>query len=84
VTVNKEFSYPETMEYFDRGGRRFKEATYEYELVGKYWNAKKVLMTNTKNEHSTKIEILTVKFDQGLDDSIFQVDNLRPSEEGDN
>ena len=84
VTVNKEFSYPETMEYFDKGSRKFKEAVYEYELAGKYWYAKKVVMTNTKNEHSTKIEILSVKFDQGLDDSLFLVENLRLPKDGGN
>jgi len=83
ITSNIEFFYPETIEYFDRGGRKFKVAVYEYERVGKYWNARKVVMTNIKKEHSTKIEILTVKFDQGLDDSLFLVENLRPSKDVD-
>ena len=81
VTINKKFYYPEVIEYFDRTGKKSKEAVYEYEKVGSYWNARKIEMTDIKKEHSTTIESLSVQFDKGLPDSIFLVDNLRPPKE---
>ena len=81
VTVNKDNYYPEKMEYYDRIGNKFKEAIYTYNKEGKYWNAAEVMMTNLKKGHSTRIEIYNVKYDQGLDDAIFEVENLRPPKE---
>lgn len=80
VTQDKTNFYPIKMEYFDNGGKKFKEATYEYEKTGKYWNAKEVVMTNLKKHHSTKIRLTDVVFDQGLSDDIFMVENLKPEE----
>lgn len=81
VTQDKTNYYPLKMEYFDKGGNKFKEATYQYEKIGKYWNAKEVMMTNIKKNHSTKIQLKEVLFDQGLSDEMFEVDNLKPVEE---
>ena len=82
LTVNKANFYPEKMEYYDRVGNKFKEATYKYNKEGEYWNASEVVMTNLKKDHSTRIEIFNVKYDQGLDDALFEVENLRlPKEE---
>jgi len=36
ITINKVNAYPEKMEYYDRGGSKFKEAKYKYKKVGKY------------------------------------------------
>ena len=68
------------MEFYDKGGKKFKESTYEYEKIGKYWNAKEVIMTNLKKNHSTKIRLENVVFDQGLSDDLFTVENLKPKE----
>ncbi len=81
VTQDKTNFYPIKMEFYDNGGKLFKEATYEYEKVGKYWNAKEVIMTNLKKKHSTKIRLTDVVFDQGLTDEFFTVENLKPAEE---
>lgn len=81
VIQDKENYYPIMMEYYDKGGKKFKEATYEYEKIGKYWNAREVIMTNLKKQHSTKIHLTDVLFDQGLSDDIFTVENLKPIEE---
>lgn len=78
VTQDKTNYYPIKMEYFDNGGKKFKEATYEYEKIGEYWNAKEVIMTNIKKQHSTKIRITDVSFDQELSDELFTVENLKP------
>lgn len=80
VTQHKEFYHPIKMEYYDNSGKKFKESTYQYEKIGEYWNAKEVIMTNLKKNHSTKIILTDVVFDQGLSDDLFSVENLKPAE----
>jgi outer membrane lipoprotein-sorting protein len=80
VTQDKTNFYPIKMEFYDKGGKKFKESTYVYEKIGKYWNAKEVIMTNLKKQHSTKIELKDVVFDQGLSDDLFTVESLKPEE----
>jgi outer membrane lipoprotein-sorting protein len=55
----------------------FKEATYTYEKIGKYWNAAEVVMKDLEKNHSTKIRLTNIKFDQGLSDDIFTVENMK-------
>ncbi len=81
VTLNNKNYYPIKMEYYDRGNRKFKEATYVYEKIGKYWNAKQVVMADLSKQHMTKILLTNVKFDQGIPDSVFTVENLVPKKE---
>jgi outer membrane lipoprotein-sorting protein len=78
--INKENGYAETMEFYDLKGKKFKEAVYSYEKVGKYWNAGEVLMKDLEKKHSTRILISDVKFDQGLSDDIFLVEKMKPAE----
>ena len=78
VHQDKKNYFPIKMEYYDNSGKLFKEADYLYEKIGEYWNAKEVTMTNIKKEHSTRIKLSNVKFDQGLSDDIFTVENLAP------
>jgi outer membrane lipoprotein-sorting protein len=80
VTQNKQDYYPHKMEYYDNSGNKFKEANYLYEKIGKYFNAREVVMTNLKKNHSTKILLKDVVFDQGLSDDLFLVENLKPAE----
>ncbi len=79
--IDKNDNYPVLMEYFDNGNNKFKEATYKYKFSGKYWYAEEVVMTDLKKEHSTTIEMKDVKFDQGLSDDEFSVENLAPPKE---
>jgi outer membrane lipoprotein-sorting protein len=65
------------MEYFNARDQKFKEATYKYLRKDGYWYAAEVLMKDLKKEHSTKIIMTDIKFDQGLDDSLFTVENLK-------
>ena len=60
-------------------GKKFKEAGYRYEKVGKYWNAAEVTMKDLEKNHSTKIQLSDVKFDQGLADDLFTVENMKPT-----
>ena len=80
VALDKENYYPIKMEFYDRGNRKFKEATYTYEKIGKYWNAKQVVMVDLNKQHMTKILLTNVKFDQGIPDSDFTVENLVPKD----
>lgn len=77
VSLDKQHYYPAKMEYFDKGGKKFKECTYRYERSGKYWNASEVVMTNIRKQHETRINLTNIKFDQGLSDELFTVDNLK-------
>ncbi len=65
------------MKFYNEQNRLFKEATYTYEKIGKYWNAKEVVMKDIEKEHSTIIKLSDIKFDQGLSDDLFEVENLK-------
>jgi outer membrane lipoprotein-sorting protein len=67
------------MEFYNGKGKKFKDASYRYEKIGKYWNAAEVVMKDLEKNHSTKILLSDVKFDQGLEDDIFVVEKLKPS-----
>jgi len=80
VRVNKVYGYAEFMEFYDLSGKKFKEATYSYEKVGQYWNASEVVMKDLEKNHSTRILISEVKFDQGLSDDLFLVEKMKPED----
>jgi len=81
LSINKTDFYPLLMEYYDRGGKKFKEASYKYKKIGKYWNAEEVKMTDLNKNHSTKIILSDVRFDQNLSDDLFSVENLKTKKE---
>jgi outer membrane lipoprotein-sorting protein len=78
VKIDKANGYPVSMEFFNRMDKKFKEADYKYEKVGGYWNAAEVTMKDFEKNHTTKILLQDVKFDQGLSDDLFLVENLKP------
>jgi outer membrane lipoprotein-sorting protein len=78
VSIDKNHYFPKQMSYYDAMDNKIKEAVYTYEQIGKYWNAKKVVMNNLKKNHQTIIELSNVKFDQGLTDDMFTVEFLAP------
>lgn len=77
LRVHKKDGYPISMLFYNEQNRLFKEATYTYEKIGKYWNAKEVVMEDKEKNHSTKIKLTDIKFDQGLSDDIFLVENMK-------
>ena len=77
VKVHKTNYYPVYMEYYDKGKKKIKEATYQFEKIGEYWNAKEIEMTNLKKNHKTKMIMSDVKYDQGLSDDEFTVRKLK-------
>ncbi len=80
MKVDKANGYPVSMEFFNRMDKKFKEANYKYEKVGEYWNAAEVTMTDYEKNHTTNILLQDVKFDQGLSDDLFLVENLKPAD----
>ena len=80
LTLDKTNFYPVTMVYYDKSGRKYKEASYKYKKSGKYWYAEEVTMKDLKKDHTTKIRLTNVKFDQGLSEDEFTVEKLKPAE----
>ena len=80
VYLDREHRYPVKMEYFNDNREYFKYADYKYKKQGKYWYASEVFMHNIKKDHSTSIQMTEIKFDQGIPDEEFLVDNLKPKE----
>ncbi|HSH19680.1 MAG TPA: outer membrane lipoprotein-sorting protein [Draconibacterium sp.] len=77
LRVDKKNGYPIWMKFYNLQGRMFKEATYKYEKIGEYWNAAEVVMKDLEKDHSTTIKLSDIKFDQGLSDDLFLVENLK-------
>ena len=77
MKINNQDFYPLTAEYYDKGGKKVKEAIYQYEKIGNYWSSKEILMKDLKRNHSTKMIVSDVIFDQGLSDDEFTVRMLK-------
>jgi len=77
VKVQKTNYYPTYMEYYDRGNKKTKVAVYQFEKIGKYWNAKEIEMTDLQKNHKTKMLMSDVKYDTGLTDDEFTVRKLK-------
>jgi len=75
--IHKTNYYPTFIEYYDKGGKKIKEATFKFEKIGKYWNNKEILMTDLKKNHKTKMIKTGVQFDIGLTDDDFTVRKLK-------
>jgi outer membrane lipoprotein-sorting protein len=75
--ISKGNGYPVKMEFYNEKGKKFKEADYKYEKIGKYWNAAEVVMKDLEKSHTTKIQLKDVLFDQGLSDDLFVPEKLK-------
>ena len=77
LTMDKNHYYPVKMEYYNKADKLIKIANFKYQKQGAYWFAKEVMMTTVLKEHSTTIVLSDVKFDQGLSDALFTIENLK-------
>jgi len=77
VKIDKNNYYPVYMEYYDKGDRKIKEATYQFEEIGEYWNAKEIEMIDLKKNHKTKMIMSDVNYDTGISDDEFTVRKLK-------
>ena len=80
LTMDKNHYYPVKMEYYNKADKLIKIANFKYQKQGAYWFAKEVMMTTVLKEHSTTIVLSDVKFDQGLSDALFTIENLKQEE----
>ncbi|MDG1328656.1 MAG: outer membrane lipoprotein-sorting protein [Flavobacteriaceae bacterium] len=83
LTMDKTNYYPIKMEFFNKSNNYFKLATYKYKKQDNYWYAKEVIMTSVLKNHSTSIILSNVKFDQGMNDDVFTIENLKAEVEKD-
>lgn len=77
LNINKTNYYPESMEYYDKGGNKIKEAKYTFKKIGNYWNAQEVEMSDIKKNHKTKMQMSDAKYDTGLTDNDFTIQKLK-------
>ena len=77
VKIHMTNYYPVAMEYYDKGNKKVKEGTYQFVKIGKYWNAKEMSMKDLKKNHSTKMSMSNVKYDQNISDDEFTVRKLK-------
>ncbi len=77
MKVHKINYYPISVEFYDKGNKKIKEGKSVYKKIGKYWNAQEMTMTNLKKNHSTKMIMSNVKYDQNLSDDEFTVRKLK-------
>jgi len=77
VNINKTNYYPESMEYYDKGNTKIKEAKYTFKKIGNYWNAQEIEMTDLKKNHKTKMQMSDAKYDTGLTDNDFTIQKLK-------
>jgi len=77
VYIDKTYKYPIKMKYYNKSNKFDKVATYSYGQKNNYWYAKEVFMTTIKSQHSTRILLTDVKFDQNLNDDEFTVEKLK-------
>ncbi|MBT3588902.1 MAG: outer membrane lipoprotein-sorting protein [Flavobacteriaceae bacterium] len=83
LTMDKTNYYPIKMEFFNKSNNYLKLATYTYKKQDNYWYAKEVIMTSVLKKHSTSIILSDVKFDQGMNDDVFTIENLKAEVEKD-
>jgi outer membrane lipoprotein-sorting protein len=73
VKVRIDNFYPVRIEYHDKAGKYYKLLTRSKieRTGGKYWEAKESVMEDLKTAHTTKWEIIDVKYDSGVADDKF-------------
>ena len=76
VHLNKTDYYPESMEYYDMGNTKIKEATYTFKKVGNYWSPAEIEMKDLRKNHITRMQTTNVAYDTGLSDDEFTVRKL--------
>lgn len=77
TVLDKTNYYPISMDFYDKGDNKIKRAEYKFEKIGKYWNAKEIIMIDLKKNHKTIMRLTNVKFDIGMTDDDFTVRKLK-------
>ena len=78
VYLNKNFFYPEKIEFYGQNSIE-KISTTKYEKIDGLWVANEVTMQNIKKMHQTTIIMSDIKINQGLKDDEFTLEKLSGS-----
>ncbi len=76
LRLNKNYFYPETLEYYNHKGNLVKFATYRFERIGGNWISTQVSMKDIHKNHLTTIKMSDIKINQGLKENLFTVESL--------
>ena len=76
IHVNKQYYYPEKIEYFDKKGNLEKVSTSSYKKIAGCWVTNEVTMENVKKKHKTTIVMTEIKINLGLSDDEFTLEKL--------
>ncbi len=77
LKVNSKTYVPTAIDYYNKGGKKIKYSTLNFVKQGKYWYPKEAVVKDLKTNHSTKMVVTSIKFDQGLSDDKFTVRYLK-------
>ncbi len=78
MVVDKASFMPRSMKLFDARGQLLKTLENgKIEKIDGYWSTRSMTMTNVQENHSTKMIMLELKHDTGLDDGEFSRRNLK-------
>lgn len=78
VTIRKDNYYFSKVEYYDLGGRKYKELQNNgIEMVNGYWIAKDMLMTDLMKGHSTRMLTDNLVVDSNISEEDFSVRKLK-------
>mgnify|MGYP003975399763 FL=1 len=76
--IDKTHSLMKRVEFFNKKEMVFKILDIpDHVKNGDYWTATKMIMKNLKNNHSTELTVLKVKYDQDLKDNVFTESYLK-------
>lgn len=76
VYINKDNYYPERFDFYNKKDQLSKTSLYEYIEVSGYWVPAMISMENLKKSHRTTLHMTDIKVNQGLEDSLFALENL--------
>jgi outer membrane lipoprotein-sorting protein len=72
VKVRKDHFFATQIQYFDKSGAHCKTMDRgKFEKYGDYWEATESVMTDLKEQHSTKLILAGIKFDTNIPDDKF-------------
>ncbi len=75
--IEKESMVTVFIDYYDRKFRRIKEfRVYELTKIDGVWTAMKIEMNDLQAKHRTRMAIISVRYNQGVEDSLFEVRHL--------
>jgi outer membrane lipoprotein-sorting protein len=70
--ILKENYFPDKMEMYDKAGNLYKRLVREQvEKVGGFWTCHQYEMKDVKEDHTTRMVLMNIKFNSGVSDDIF-------------